>query len=166
MTIEERLLKDCGVTEGPQFAVWMLRDGIYVNGTLEGFQRDIDHHEISGYYKRSKRIAPGSYTGYVYKFMRRGNIRVGCSDAGWCFELAVKPSRDQADALYHAILDAKYYGTQACFGRNTRSSYKTIWESDIDFIRYLNRYTDYWPPEDILFYYSEMTGENLYPKTY
>ena len=161
MTIEERLIKDRGTTNYPHLAVWMLRNGTYVNGTIEGFQRDIDHHEISWYYKPSKRIAPGSYTGYVYKFMRRGNIRIGCSESGWCFELAVKPTRDQADNLYRAILDAKEHGTRACFGRNPYKSHQPKWESDIQFIAYLNRYTDYWPPEKIHEYYLEMTGEYL-----
>ena len=161
MTIEQRLIKDYGTTDGPALAVWMLRDGTYINGTIEGFQRDVDHHEISQYFKRSKHIAPGSYTGYVYKFMRRGNIRIGCSDSGWCFEMATVPLRKQANELYQAIIDAKRCGTKACFGRNPRTRSATIWESDIDFIKYLNRYTDYWPSREVQLYYLEMTGRFL-----
>lgn len=68
MTIEQRLIKELGTTDDPVFAVWLLRDGTYVNGTIEGHQRDIDHHEISAFYRPSKRQQPGGWGLYVYKF--------------------------------------------------------------------------------------------------
>lgn len=158
MTIEQRLVKDYGFTDNPRFAVWMLRDGSYINGTLEGCQRDIDHHEICTYYKASKQQAPGSYGIYVYKFMNRGNIRVGCSECGWCYEMTVMPSTDQVRQMCDAILEAREYGTRADFGRNPRGSYRTVWESDTDFIRYLHRYSSHCLPESIIDYYLEETG--------
>ena len=161
MTIEQRLVKDLGTTTDPTLAVWMLRDGTYVNGSYEGHQRDVDHHEISRYYRRSKRHIPGSYGIYVYKFMARGNIRVGCSDSGWCYELGCVPSREQADQLYKAIINARKWETEAYFGRNPRGSEKPIWESDTDFLWYLNRYTDYYPPVEIQNYYYEWVGKPL-----
>lgn len=161
MTIEERLLKDLGATTSPILAVWMLRDGTYVNGSYEGNQRDVDHHEISGYYKPSKRQQPGEYEIYIHKFMNRGNIRVGCNECGWCYQMTRKPSREQADALYKAIMDARKHKTQAYFSRYSRKTNQTNWESDFDFLEYLNRYTDYYPPIAVQEYYYEYIGKPL-----
>lgn len=161
MTIEQRLIKELGTTDDPVFAVWLLRDGTYVNGTIEGHQRDIDHHEISAFYRPSKRQQPGVWGLYVYKFMNRGNIRVGCSDMGWCFEMTKKPSREQADQLYRAIMDARECGTKACFGRKGSSRTNPAWEDEFRFLEYLNRYTDYYPPIDVQEHYYEYTGRPL-----
>lgn len=161
MTIEQRLIKAYGTTTRPELAVWLLRDGTYVNGTYEGFQRDVDHHEISRFYKTSKNHVPGSYGLYVYKFMNRGNIRVGCSDAGWCYEMSKKPSREQADRLFDAILEAQEADTHACFGRKGRSSSNPIWTDEFRFLEYINRYTDYYPPIKVQEYYFEWTGKPL-----
>lgn len=160
MTIEQRLVKDYGTTDNPTLAVWMLRDGTYVNGSIEGYQRDVDHHEIHSYYKMPKdQMVFGGR--YVYKFMRRGNIRVGCSDFGWCYELAVMPSKEQITQLCKAIFTARTFGTKANFGRNPRNVEKTIWETDTDFISYLNRYSDYCLPDEIHKFYWEHTDRFL-----
>ena len=160
MTIEQRLVKDYGLTDNPIFAVWMLRDGTYVNGSIEGFQRDIDHHEINVYYKQPKDQSVFD-SRYVYKFMRHGNIRVGCSDYGWCYELAVMPSKEQVAQLCDAIIMAKNFGTKANFGRNPRDTENTVWETDIDFISYLNHYSDYHLPDAIYRFYWDRTGKQL-----
>ena len=97
MTIEQRLLADLGATTIPDFAVWLLKDGTLVNGSHEGYQRDIDHHEIGQYFKHSKYHVPGSSTLYLRKFMRRGNIRISCSDCGLCAEYAVTPSDERSE---------------------------------------------------------------------
>lgn len=95
MTIEQRLLRDCGTTEEPCLAVWLLPDGEWVNGSCEGFQRDQDHHEIGAYFRPSVRQEPGSTYIYIRKFMRRGNIRVSCAQ-GFCrAEMLVPPTRSQ-----------------------------------------------------------------------
>lgn len=161
MTIEQRLVKELGTTDSPLMAVWLLWDDTYVNGTVEGWQRDIDHHEISKFYKPSKRQTPGSWGLYVYKFMNRGNIRVGCSEAGWCFEMSRKPSRVQADRLYRAIMDAREHGTKACFGRQGKPHANPIWRDEFGFLEYLNRYTDYYPPIDVQQHYFEYIGKPL-----
>lgn len=153
MTIEQRLVKKMGTTENSLLAMWMLRDGNYVNGTIWGTQRDIDHVEINRFYKKSKREEPGGYSLYIRKFMNRGNIRVGCSNAGWCFEMTRKPSREQADRLYRAITDARRQGTETCFKRNHDSRTKPVWEDEFQFLEYLNRYTDYYPPVDVQEHY-------------
>ena len=134
MTIEQRLVKELGTTDSPLMAVWLLWDGTYVNG---------------------------SWGLYVYKFMNRGNIRVGCSEAGWCFEMSRKPSRVQADRLYRAIMDAREHGTKACFGRQGKPHANPIWRDEFGFLEYLNRYTDYYPPIDVQQHYFEYIGKPL-----
>ncbi len=158
MTIEQKAVKAYGLTDFPQLALWLLKDGSYINGTIEGYQRDIDHHEISSFFKRSVRQEPGSNGIYVYKFMNRGNIRVGCSESGWCYEFTRIPTKNQIDMMFNAIIEAKNHMTKAYFGRNPKTSYKTIWENGCAFLRYINRYTDYRIPDALLQYYCEETG--------
>lgn len=99
MTIEKRLVHDLGVTTNPEHAVWLLTDGTLVNGSHEGRQRDVDHHEIGSYFKKSKKET--GYDPYLYmaKFMRRGNIRWGCSETGLAVEFIKMPTRHQLDVM-------------------------------------------------------------------
>lgn len=70
MTIEEKVLKEYGRTDDPVLSVWMLRDGTLVNGSCEGFQRDIDHHQIISFFSPSRKEDPGSPELYVKKFIK------------------------------------------------------------------------------------------------
>lgn len=64
MKIKDRLVQRYGLTDNFIFSVWMLRDGRLVNGSYEGHQRDVDHHEIEDFFKPSKLESPGS--SYIY----------------------------------------------------------------------------------------------------
>lgn len=99
MTIEERLLKAYGKTDNPMLAVWLLRDGTLINGSYSGQVRERDHSEINEFYKPSVRQKDGSSFIYIQKFMRRGNIRVGCSDVAGVMQYAVTPSESQMKVL-------------------------------------------------------------------
>lgn len=147
MTIEQRLLHDHGVTTEPVLAVWMLRDGTMINGSYCGRQRDVDHHEIGQYFKRSKFQDPGSSAIYIKKFMRRGNIRYGCSSCAFCIELAVTPSQAQFDRICEHMLHAWRNRLQTCVGRPGKNGviYGTFWE----YIGHIRRYTDLCIPEDV-----------------
>lgn len=106
----------------------MLKDGTLVNGSYEGFQRDIDHHEINQFYHISKKASPG--TGYIYikKFMNRGNIRVGCSSHGYTFEMRVPPTKQQFKRLVMYANEANNRGIEICFGRHSKNTPNIIWE--------------------------------------
>lgn len=112
MTIEEKAIHAWGVTEIPELAVWMTKDGTMINGSYEGWQRDIDHREVSQFYSKSKFVTPGSAAIYLYKFMRRGNIRMGCSEYGYCMESAGKPTPAQLGTLAKILEKAERNGIE------------------------------------------------------
>lgn len=141
MTIEQRLAHDLGTTRDPHLAVWLLRDGTLVNGSVEGHQRDVDHHEIGSYFNRSNRETPGSSAIYVAKFERRGNVRWGCSPYGYWAELSGPPSQQTLDVLARHFLRASRAGIETCVVRRTRRG--TGAQTDIHgFLRYAARYTN------------------------
>ena len=116
MTIEEKLVHDYGLTDDPMLAVWMLKDGRLVNGSYEGHQRDVDHREVSQYFKQSKFEDPGSALIYVRKFMNRGNIRYGCSSSGFCIEYSKAPEQEQFEAICRHMRMAEQHGIETCVG--------------------------------------------------
>lgn len=142
MTIEEKALKQYSTTENPRLAVWMLKDGTLLDGSYEGLQRDIDHREISQFFKPSKLADPGSAFVYVWKFLRRGNIRMGCSDAGFTMEYAVTPTKKQLDAMQKIHGMAEECRIETCIFR--RTARKRKWErtgmSWDQFLAHLYRY--------------------------
>lgn len=141
MTIEQRLIKDCGLTDNPYFGVWMLKDGSLINGSLGGHQRDLDHREISGYYKPSKFEDPGSAGIYILKFMRRGNIRWSCSEFGFCIELIKTPTARQFRKICQYMDMAIQSGIETRIGRM-----KTIYTgSFMPFPRYKDHVLRYHP---------------------
>lgn len=76
-----------------------MQSGKLLNGTYCGLRRDVDHCEISQFFKRSVRQDPGSSYIYIKKFMRRGNIRVVCSDLFYGLEYAVTPTPAQIQTI-------------------------------------------------------------------
>lgn len=107
MTIEQRAVSVYGLTENPETATWLLPSGELLNGTYCGLRRDVDHCEISQFFKRSVRQDPGSAYSYVKKFMRRGNIRVVCSDSFYGLEYAVTPTPAQIQTIHRIHLLAE-----------------------------------------------------------
>ena len=149
MTIEERLVADYGLTDNPEFATWMLRDGRMVNGSIERRQRDIDHRCISEYFKRSVRESPGSAYIYVKKFMRRGNIRMSCSDFSYCAELMTVPDQRQVERLCRVMELGKAKGRQIYIERKGADGTSRSGNL-IAFLDYIRRYTDLSVPERYL----------------
>lgn len=99
MTIEQKLKWDYGTTDDARLCQWMLADGTMINGSVEGHQRDVDHHEINQYYKTGIRETYDNGGLYIIKFMRRGNIRVSCSYSGFCFDMIGPPTQAQLDTM-------------------------------------------------------------------
>lgn len=140
MTIEERLIKDLGTTSRPELAVWMTKDGTLVNGSHDGIRRDVDHHEISHYYKKSKYDDGGSSTLYIRKFMRRGNIRMGCHEAAYIMELACyKVTKEQLTQIKN-IMENAPHGRDHVIGIYNSKTHETTW---IDYECYIERIEHY-----------------------
>lgn len=99
MTIEQKAISVYGLTDEPELATWLLASGDMLNGTYCGLRRDVDHHEISQFFKRSVYQDPGSAYIYVKKFLRRGNIRVVCSESHYGLEYAVTPTPAQIQTI-------------------------------------------------------------------
>lgn len=140
MTIEQRLVRDLGTTNDSRLAVWLLRDGTLVNGSVEGRQRDVDHHEIGSYFTPSVRATPGSSAIYISKFERRGNVRWGCSEYGYCAELLGPPSQAVVDTLAPRFLSAAHAGVETCIIRRTRRGTTTT-TNVYEFLEYVARHT-------------------------
>ena len=141
MTIEQRLVARYGVTDDPCLASWMLRDGTLVNGSFCGLQRDVDHHQIGEFYSRSKREDPGSSAIYVLKFMRRGNIRYGCSPDAFCVEHCGAPSVEQFKKIREHMTLALESGIQTCIGRRDRRTTQVVrYETWLEWLKYVRSY--------------------------
>lgn len=140
MTIEQRLIAKCGLTNDFYLSLWMLKNGQLVNGSYEGHQRDIDHHEIGEFFKPSKRQTPGSSYIYIRKFMNRGNIRMGCSPCGCCVEFTKIPTQEQFNMLQRLANFAYDNGLPIQFTRHSNAR-GTIRESTKAFVWYTQQYT-------------------------
>lgn len=139
MTIEERAIQDWGITENPELGVWMLRDGRLLNGSYEGHQRDVDHSEISQYFKHSAHQEPGSSLIYIHKFMRRGNLRWHCNECGYGFDYTITPSTDQIRNIFKYMRIAQHYGVETYIGH--RISNHTKYFRFQDWVAHMRRYT-------------------------
>lgn len=138
MTIEQRLVARFGVTDDMGVAVWMLRDGTMVNGSYEGFQRDVDHAEIRQFYKVPKEDWYGNAIKYIRKFIRRGNIRMGCSGNDVSFQFAVPPTDEQLLRLVPACHAARRGHGDVMVARNVKA-HETNWMDYREFTDYLSR---------------------------
>lgn len=119
-SIENRVAQKYGLTDDPIMAVWILRDGRVVNGSHEGRQRDIDHRDISEFFKRSvfeTRAGHGATSNvgsiYIDKFLRRGNIRWSGNELGFIAEIMGKPSKPAILAMARYMYQALDAGIPA-----------------------------------------------------
>lgn len=131
-TLEKRVLEAYGKTDDPRLTVWMLRDGTLVNGSLEGWQRDTDHREIADFY-------PGlDEETAMARFMRRGNVRMGFSDCGPCFEFLVPLSEAQLRQLVPWAHWAARNKTDFCAIRHARGN--RVCENPWQFLYYISKW--------------------------
>lgn len=129
---ESLALGKYGRTEDVNMAVWLLRDGTMVNGSFEGRQRDLDHRHIREFYPGLDEDAA------MRRFMLRGNIRMGFSVAGPCFEFLVPPSEEQLKRLVPWAHWATRHKTDFCAVRHARRT--RICESPWQFLYYVSKW--------------------------
>lgn len=94
-TIEQRAKAEWGTTTVPQFAIYMLTDGEMLNGSFGGFQRDRDHREINEFMPKWENGRHYDGMPYIYRFIKRGNIRMSCNRESINLMLWKIPTRDQ-----------------------------------------------------------------------
>lgn len=144
MTIEERAEKAWGLTNNPVCAIYMLKNGNLLNGSFEGRQRDRDHREIGYFYKQSTRQQPGDSSIYIYKFMRRGNLRVGCHETGFIIELLTTPTEEQLIKLQDMWNIAGHHSIPFHIGVvNRKYNFKVNFLSFHEYIAYMIRHNIY-----------------------
>jgi hypothetical protein len=139
-TIEERAKKHYGITTVPEFAGYMLPDGKMLNFSDGGYQRDQDHRNISYFYKTKD--GDGCFGTYMYKFMRRGNIRCSCNECCYGFEFSKLPTKEQWITLRDIHRDAEEMGKSFIIEKKMPNGIKTF---DFDeFSLYLENHADYY----------------------
>lgn len=162
MTIEERAIKLFGITDNPTLALYMTKEGILINGSYEGYQRDRDHRDISQFFKRSKREQLGASGIYIYKFMNRGNIRMGCSSVGFIMNILTTPTEEQLLKLLKLSSIADRYQIEFGIGVVNRKNFNKVrYMSMYEYIEYLIRYQaiqDY-VMQDIMYKYRNYDGD-------
>lgn len=140
MTIEQKALKTWGEACGPSQAIWILKNGILINGCMGGYIRDVDHSEIGQFFKRSKYHEPGSNWLYVKKFIRRGNIRMSMEGGTAYFELFGLPTRVQWRAMGQCFAAARREGKNIEIERLPRTGHRRLLYSREEYLGYLERY--------------------------
>lgn len=130
--VEARVLDHYGKTDDAALAVWLLKDGTMVNGSFENHQRDLDHRHVRDFYPELDEEAA------IRRFMRRGNIRMGFSDAGPCFEFLVPPSEEQLRILVPWAHWAVRHKTDFCAIRHARGN--RICENPWQFLYYVSKW--------------------------
>lgn len=107
MTIEELALKTWGEAKYPEQAIWILKNGVMINGFQHGTMRDVDHAEIGQFFKTSKYHEPGSNYLYICKFIRRGNIRTSFDGNECFFQLPGVPDKSQWKSMLEMVRIAR-----------------------------------------------------------
>lgn len=136
-TIETKAKEHWGTTQVPQFATYMLTNGEMLNGSYMGHQRDIDHREINEFMysiKNSKYIGAGFP--YIYRFMKRGNIRMCCDQNTSCFEFWKIPTYEQWQTIKMIFRDAEELGLSIYIEKYNPNGSNKIFYDKNDFIKW------------------------------
>lgn len=135
-TIEERAIQAWGTTNVPQFCTYLLTNGKMLNGSYEGHQRDIDHREINEFMPLVKKEKyEYSSLPYVYRFMKRGNIRMNCNNESICFEFWKIPTREQWKTLQWILREAFRFDMNIYIEKYNPNSQNKIFR-DMETFRY------------------------------
>ena len=121
--IEEKALKIFGATECFQLAGYILEDGRMLNFSYCGIRRDEDHRIIGQFFKKAQ--------GYhaVCKFMKRGNIRVICSESHYGFEFIKKPTKAQLQQIALAYKQTVHDPNITFYLDKSDKNGKIVWTS-------------------------------------
>lgn len=104
MTVEEKLVRDFGLTDNIELAGYLLPNGDLVNFSYMGYTRDEDHRIVGQYFRKR------SGTEALNEMMRRGAIRVMCSKSHYGFEYIKKPTERQKSVMRKTYYSAMKLG--------------------------------------------------------
>ena len=143
-TIEERATQAWGTTNVPQFCTYLLTNGEMLNGSYEGYRRDIDHREINEFMPVvNKKEYEYSSTPYVHRFMKRGNIRMNCNDNSICLEFWKIPTREQWRTLQWIFEEASKFDMSIYIEKYNPNSQNKIFRSKWEFEDWLQQHVNY-----------------------
>ena len=143
-TIEERATQAWGTTNVPQFCTYLLTNGEMLNGSYEGYRRDIDHREINEFMPVvNKKEYEYSSTSYVYRFMKRGNIRMNCNDNSICFEFWKSPTREQWRTLQWIFEEAYQFDMSIYIEKYNPNSQNEVFLDAEIFKSWLQQHANY-----------------------
>lgn len=135
-TIEDKAINLLGTTEVPRLALYMLLNGTMLNGSYDGFYRNVDHRQIAEVmYITSKKIYDG--LPYVRRFMARGNIRMNCNTNSINLQFWKVPSRDQWMTLQTILKEAEELGLQIYIEKYYPTQKPKIFFSEREFANWL-----------------------------
>lgn len=96
LTAEQKAKNLWGTTSRIALCIYILVDGIMLNGSYEGYQRDKDHREINEFLYHSKN---DQYSEPMIRFIKRGNIRCNANKYGINLEFKKLPTFEQWQTL-------------------------------------------------------------------
>lgn len=145
VTVEMKAKEQWGTTTVPQFCTYLLKDGSMLNGSYEGFQRDIDHREINQflYHKPDSKNLGSSYP-YIYRFMKRGNIRMSCNEETIAFEFWKTPTREQWLIIKNLLKEADELGLDIYIEKYYPNQEMKVFYNKFDFIEWLTNHAKYY----------------------
>lgn len=152
MTIEDNALKGYGETNDWTLATWLLKSGKLTNGSTNGVTRNIEPSDIAKYYRPVKYPALCGNNVYTHKFMRRGNIKLRCSDLRYYIEFTKIPTQEQFNVLYNIMKHAVNNGIPIEIVKNDTVG-KTRSFTPQKFFTYLQRYSTLTSPKGGLMVY-------------
>lgn len=143
-TIEERATQAWGTTNVPQFCTYLLTNGEMLNGSYEGHQRDIDHREINEFMPigRNEKYEYIS-TQYIYRFMKRGNIRMNCTNESICFEFWKIPTKEQWRTLKLIFKEAYEFNMTIYIEKYNPNSQNKFFYDRLEFEDWLQQHATY-----------------------
>lgn len=143
-TIEEKAIQAWGTTNVPKFCTYLLINGEMLNGSYEGYRRDIDHREINEFMPVvNKKEYEYSSTHYIYRFMKRGNIRMNCNEDSICFEFWKIPTREQWRTLQWIIKEASQFDMSIYIEKYNPNSQNKIFRDKLEFEDWLQQHANY-----------------------
>lgn len=143
-SIEQRAIKEYGLTEVYYFALYMLIDGTMLNGSYEGYQRDEDHRNIGCFFNYKTHIDKydmkvENYEPWqnIVRFINRGNIRMSCSSQRFGIEFHKLPTRAQWEQIKKMSQEAYKMDIEFIIERaDSQGNIRQTWNGRYDFISF------------------------------
>ena len=122
-SIEAKMVKKYGETYNVECAGYILEDGTLINMSYNGIQRDEDHNCVGEFFENIQGAEA------MYRFMKRGNVRVMCNRSFYGFEYIKEPTEAQRKVITKAMNYA--YRNGITFYVDETTVHKSKWSDRI-----------------------------------